>query len=320
MKRWQRWLLAIPAVVFCVAATQWAVKGTHEATGNIGYLGTELAGVEGVNSYGTIGRLAQNQTGVIGLAEELGVYGSATATGVEGSGSAATGVGVKGTGGNKGVWGVAGSGGSNPAGVFGEGPSVGVYGVSSGGYAVEGVTLNGTGVYGVLQDGGAGHAGYFQGRVHVNGTLSKSAGSFKIDHPLDPGGKYLSHSFVESPDMKNIYDGVVTLSDNGTAVVELPEWFEALNKDFRYQLTCIGEHAPVYVSEEIAQNRFRIAGGYRGMKVSWQVTGSRHDAYAKAYPIAVEETKSPLESGRFLHPELHEAPAGLRIGPSRVVQ
>ena len=59
--------------------------------------------------------------------------------------------------------------------------------------------------------------GEFIGDVDVTGTLTKSAGSFKIDHPLDPENKYLSHSFVESPDMMNIYNGNVVLDATGEA-------------------------------------------------------------------------------------------------------
>jgi hypothetical protein len=47
------------------------------------------------------------------------------------------------------------------------------------------------------------------GDLYASGMITKSSGSFKIDHPLDPANKYLSHSFVESPDMMNIYNGVV---------------------------------------------------------------------------------------------------------------
>src|SRR5262249_38122795 len=50
-------------------------------------------------------------------------------------------------------------------------------------------------------------AGFFSGNVQVSGTLSKSAGTFKIDHPLDPANKYLNHSLVESPEMLNVYAG-----------------------------------------------------------------------------------------------------------------
>ena len=129
------------------------------------------------------------------------------------------------------------------------------------------------------------------GNLVVHGTILKSAGGFKIDHPLDPSHKWLAHSFVESPDMKNIYDGVAILNDRGEAEITLPGYFQALNKDFRYQLTCIGGSAPVYIATEIKDNRFLIAGGTSGLKVSWQVTGTRNDPYAQTHRIAVEEEK-----------------------------
>jgi hypothetical protein len=146
------------------------------------------------------------------------------------------------------------------------------------------------------------------GNASVSGTFSKGAGSFKIDDPLDPANKYLYHSFVESPDMKNVYDGLVVLDKRGEAWVQLPEYFEALNKDFRYQLTCIGRFAPVYIAKKISGNRFRIAGGWRGLEVSWQVTGIRHDAYANAHRIPEEEEKPAAERGSYLHPELFQQP------------
>jgi hypothetical protein len=125
---------------------------------------------------------------------------------------------------------------------------------------------------------------------------------------LDPEGKYLYHSFVESPDMMNIYNGNVVLDEHGEAWVELPGWFEALNRDFRYQLTCIGGFAPVYIAEKIQHNRFKIAGGKPGMEVSWQVTGIRQDPWAEAHRIPVEEVKPPEEQGTYLHPEVYGQP------------
>jgi hypothetical protein len=141
----------------------------------------------------------------------------------------------------------------------------------------------------------------------VNGTLSKSAGSFKIDHPLDPANRYLSHSFVESPDMKNIYDGVVTTDAAGEATVTLPDYFEALNRDFRYQLTVIGEFAQAIVAKKVAGNRFVIRTSKPGVEVSWQVTGIRQDAYANAHRIPTEEDKPERERGSYLHPRLFGA-------------
>ena len=172
-----------------------------------------------------------------------------------------------------------------------------------------------------------GLAAQFQGGVEITGPLQKPGGSFKIDHPLDPENKYLHHSFVESPDMKNVYDGVVTLDDRGEAEIELPDWFGALNKDFRYQLTAIGVPGPnLYIAEEISHagtnynssssnynhknnnNRFKIAGGAAGMKVSWQITGIRNDPWANAHPIHVEEEKPDKEKGYYLYPELYDKP------------
>jgi len=147
-------------------------------------------------------------------------------------------------------------------------------------------------------------AGYFGGDVTVDGTLSNPGGSFKIDHPLDPANKYLYRSFVESPDMKNIYDGTVITDGSGTAIVTMPSWFEALNTDFRYQLTAIGQPAQAWVASEIANRSFTIKTSKPGVKVSWQVTGIRQDAWANAHRIPVEVDKAPQEQGHYIHPEL----------------
>jgi hypothetical protein len=160
---------------------------------------------------------------------------------------------------------------------------------------------------GVYGDGGN-YAGYFDGRVRVVGYLEKAGGGFKIDHPLDPENKYLNHSFVEAPDMMNIYNGNVMLDRKGEAWVELPEWFEALNKDFRYQLTCIGGFAQVHIAQELSENRFKISGGKAGMKVSWQITGIRQDPWANSNRVAVEEDKVDKELGYYLHPEPYGQP------------
>jgi hypothetical protein len=202
---------------------------------------------------------------------------------------------------------------SSRTGVYGEGRDLGV--------GVYGASTNSNGVYGFSSvnyagffTSASGRAGYFNGNVDVAGTLTKGAGSFKIDHPLDPANKYLSHSFVESPDMKTIYDGVVVLDTKGEASVELPAWFEALNCDFRYQLTAIGASAPnLYIAQKIVKNRFKIAGGPSGLEVSWQVTGIRHDPYAEQHRLPVEEQKSTEERGKYLYPKEYGQPetAGL---------
>jgi trimeric autotransporter adhesin len=153
------------------------------------------------------------------------------------------------------------------------------------------------------------------GDVTIKGNLSKGGGSFKIDDPLDPANKYLYHSFVESPDMMDIYNGVATLDSRGAVWITLPNYFEVLNRDFRYQLSSIGRPQPnLYVAREVAGNRFKISGGKPGAKVSWQVTGIRHDAYADAHRIPNEEEKPAPERGKYLHPELFGASEEQAVG------
>jgi hypothetical protein len=173
------------------------------------------------------------------------------------------------------------------------------------GYGGSGPSGGGDGIY---AEGGSGklqsYAGDFNGDVTVGGALSKSSGSFKIDHPLDPANKYLYHSFVESPDMMNIYNGNVTTDGSGTAVVSMPAWFEALNTDFRYQLTVIGQFAQAMVAAKMNNGGFTIKTNKPGVEVSWQVTGIRQDAWANAHRIQVEVEKAPQDQGLYLHPEL----------------
>jgi trimeric autotransporter adhesin len=160
-------------------------------------------------------------------------------------------------------------------------------------------------------------AGFFDGNVIVDGGVSSNSALLKIDHPLDPANKYLSHSAVESSDMMNIYNGVAVLDASGEAVIQMPEWFGSLNRDFRYQLTCIGGFAPVFVAEELANNRFKIGGGRGGMKISWQITGVRQDAWANAHRTPVEQMKSDRERGFYLSPEAFGAPAEKSISWAR---
>ena len=86
--------------------------------------------------------------------------------------------------------------------------------------------------------------------------------------------------------------------------MNLPDYFDALNRDFRYQLTAIGSLAQATVAKKIQDIRFTIRTSKPGVEVSWQVTGIRQDAYANAHRIQVEEQKPPKEQGHYLHPEL----------------
>lgn len=239
--------------------------------------------------------------------------------------------------GGSGVYGYGGNGTTGPGGdgVFGKGgDSIGSAGgnalVGFGGDALKGspsaagiglVALGGTG-YGAIGRGGIGVyagrgsgidgatdglAGYFSGDVEITGNLNVSGGSknFKIDHPLDPENKYLYHAAIESSEVLNVYSGNVTTDGNGDATVTLPNWFEAINKDFRYQLTVIGTFAQAIVAEEMKDNTFKIKANAAGVKVSWQVTGVRSDAAMLKHPFKVEESKPKSERGFYLTPDAY---------------
>ncbi len=242
------------------------------------------------NSGDAIRAKGGNSATTFGGAGVVGAGGDSSAADRRGGGGV-VGVGGNGTGSNSdGGRGVEGEGGAaSGAGNEGGTGIIGFFGRASNGATV-------------------GKAGRFLGDVEVLGTLSKSGGSFKIDHPLDPENKYLSHSFVESPDMMNIYNGNIVTDRDGKAVVELPDWFEALNKDFRYQLTVVGTFAQAIVAEKVKGNRFVIQTNAPGVEVSWQVTGIRHDSWANKNRILVEEMKPNKERGSYLHPEAFDQP------------
>ncbi len=259
--------------------------GTGAYGGGGSYGGYFAGGAYGAfgsgSSYGLYG--AGGSYGVYGSGSTTGTYGTSSSTGVRGAGGV---IGVQGeNASNSGVKGL-----STYVGVWGQGNIWGVYGIPN---VATGQVY---GVYGA-NDSPSGFGVWSDGNCHVNGTLSKTAGAFKIDHPLDPENKWLSHSFVESPDMMNVYNGNIVLDSRGEATVHLPAYFTVLNKDYRYQLTTIGGYAPVYVASKVDGGKFKIAGGRPGLEVSWQVTGIRQDDYAREHPIVVETPKSASERG-----------------------
>ena len=303
-----------------------AVYGQIDSNTGAGVWGTSIASTG--TPFGVVGAVeSPDGVGVSGV--NNATYGNAT--GIFGSSKAPAGVGILGyssgtTGDAVGVYGESAS--SSGAGVYGTndattGSAIGVWAYTDsptgfGVYGAAGSTygLN-VGVYGDTSSS-QGYAGYFHGNARVTGYLYKSGGGFQIDDPLDPAHKYLNHAFVESPEMKNVYDGVAVLDGAGEATVQLPDWFEVLNESFRYQLTCVGGYAPVFIAAEVSGNSFRIGGGRPGLKVSWQVTGVRKDPWAMAHRLPIEQDKPAGETGTYLYPagfgqpatkELHPAPA-----------
>lgn len=160
------------------------------------------------------------------------------------------------------------------------------------------------GFWGEVNPGGA-FAVYSNGDFAATGTKA-----FQIDHPEDPTNKYLRHFCIESNEVLNLYRGTVVFDINGEAEVLLPDYFELINRNFSYQLTPIGAAMNLFVKEEITNNRFVIAGGEPGKKVSWTVQAERNDPYLQQYPEKRENVviKDGRNKGKYLMPNLYGQP------------
>jgi hypothetical protein len=263
-----------------------------------------------------IQRLSVTNVGYIGIgttapANQLEVHAQSSSV------NAITALGFSGASGSglAGATGLAATGGnadasSSSSGGVGITASGGTGGANFGPDGVGGIFAGGAGLG--LGDGidayaGSGYAGVFHGDIDVTGAITAGTKDFKIDHPLDPANKYLYHTSVESSEMMNIYTGNATTNVDGVVTVQLPDWFEGLNTDFRYQLTVIGVFAQAMVSREIENHQFQIRTNLANVKVSWQVTGVRRDAYAQAHPLVVEQKKEERLRGFYIHPDLYGA-------------
>lgn len=313
----------------------WASAGSGDGIGVYGESKNHV-GVYGVSisdhGRGVIGRVPSptgDTVGVVGYSdsnEGTGTFGYGALYGVCGTSNSNYGRGVVGyvnseTGETVGVYGHSSS--VDGRGVLGyaaaqDGYTYGVFGqsVSTDGIGVLGYASATSGwnigVYGVTDSQDYGYGGLFWGRTSVTGDFSASGNkSFKIDHPLDPANRYLYHFTQESPEVQNVYNGVVTLDGDGLAVVFLPDYFSSLNKaPFRYQLTPIGAPMPnLYIAEEIQENSFTIAGGAPFQKVSWEVTAVRNDPYLRDHPVMTEQEKPEGEQGTYIYPEGYGQPA-----------
>lgn len=213
-----------------------------------------------------------------------------------------------------GGWGVYGIGHSGTVGETNYQLGFGVYGRN---YDAIGPLGNAVGTYGF------GYVGVWGDQTDPNGYSIYSNGdfgaagtkAFAIDHPLDPEHKYLKHYSIESNEVLNVYRGTTAFDANGEATVTLPDYFDAVNANFSYQLTPIGGYAPLFIKEKIENGQFVIAGGTASMEVSWTVYAERNDPYLQQHPQskAVEVEKESWNQGKYLQPDLYGQPDSKKI-------
>jgi trimeric autotransporter adhesin len=277
--------------------------GSNSGPGGLGILvsGGSVSGKGGTAVDAKGGSSFSGGVGGNGLVATGGNFNGRGVVATGGVGS--VGYGVEATGGAS-----EGSGHSAGAGIFAKGgPSSGANSASGFGlFALAGDATNGA---------TRGRAAAFEGEVSISegltvgGNLDVSGTKhFKIDHPLDPENKYLLHASIESSEVLNIYSGNLITDAKGEAVVTLPQWFEAVNRDLRYQLTVIGTFAQAIVSAKVKNNRFTIKTSAPNIEVSWQVTGVRSDAVMQKYPFKAEADKPERERGAYLNPDVYNKP------------
>ena len=260
---------------------------------------SNVAGATGIYAQAANAANGSNQNGSAGV-EAIGSGGDPNSTSTFGG----DGIDSAGGGGSEGGGdGISANGGNGPS---SDGAGASFFGGTG--------SANGDGLFAVA---GSGLAGAFLGNVTVEGDINTGVVMVKIDHPQDPANRYLEHAAVASPDMMNLYNGNVVTDTSGTAEVALPDWFESLNRDFRYQLTVLGQFAQAIVAREISGNSFTIKTDKPNVKVSWQVTGVRQDAYANAHRFEVEQNKNATERGHYIYPELFGAPEAAGIAATR---
>lgn len=278
--------------------------GAKGAPGAIGPAGPKGAtGAQGPAGGLTLPYTAQganNSSPALAIVNNGVTVGVGTPDGIAGYGGLGT---NSGTGGS-GIYGMGGMG-AAAGGDGGEFEGGGATAGSGGtGVVANGGSPGGIGIIARTNPNSPSYAGVFYGDVYATGSVFGSNAVVEIDHPIDPENKYLIQSSVVSSDMKSVTDGVVVTDGTGAAVVTLPDWFEAGNRDFRYQLTAVGQFSQVIVSNEIANNKFTIRTDKGNVKVCWQVTGIRQDAWANAHRLLNEVEKSDPEKGHYIHPEL----------------
>jgi hypothetical protein len=317
------------------------LDGTDVSSGNHGFLGGDR-GVYGGNGNGNWGSIGSPVFGTFGEHGSNGNYGalgdanSAVYGYNPGSGNdgylGGSGYGAYGQA-STGAWGALG-GNVGATGGNAAGDRYGYWGSDSyGGYAEDVGTGNnvrlGTQFYGIRgesndDDGvrgvsyGSGYAGYFFGDVYVSGDLGKSSGSFIIDHPLDPENKLLRHNFVESPENLLIYRGRVELDEKGEAVVELPDYFEALTREDEasVHLTPVGKPFLTGADWNPGFRSFTVYGE-PDRSAFWEVLADRDDPVIRQRHRPVEEEKGPdnklCDRGQLLHPVAYGYPETMGV-------
>jgi predicted nucleic acid-binding protein len=107
----------------------------------------------------------------------------------------------------------------------------------------------------------------------VTGTVSATAKSFNIEHPLYKD-KRLVHGSLEGPEHGIYIRGSIESKEYG-CLIELPEYWDAMCEDYTVQLTPHGPYT-VYIKEK-QKDKVMVASTSREYKFDYYIVGSRTD-------------------------------------------
>ncbi len=289
-----------PLEVTGAAANEGVVRANMTSQGSNGAfrgVATKAGGFGGFFSGRGGGVWAQglgNQTQGVFATGTYGVRAIGSQVGVQASANGEDGIGLRAIGSNgAGGWAIEATN-DGYGGITVDASGVGVNAEAQTGVYAIGLGANGRGVYAYSN---AGKAAVLDGDVTVSGTLTEGRRLSHIDHPADPDRQWLAHAGVDAPEARDVYDGNATTGADGRASVRVPAYVEALGRDFRYQLTVIGDFAHAVVSRELREGRFEIRTDRPRVRVSWQVTALRDDAYTRDHPVRNETPKTGDELG-----------------------
>ena len=107
----------------------------------------------------------------------------------------------------------------------------------------------------------------------VTGTVSATAKSFNIPHPLYKD-KRLVHGSLEGPEHGLYIRGTIETEEKG-CLIELPEYWSAMCEDYTVQLTPHGAYT-VYIKEK-QKDKVMIECSEENYKFDYYIVGARTD-------------------------------------------
>lgn len=185
---------------------------------------------------------------------------------------------------------------------------------------IVGIARNGGSPYAIWGQGDGDWAGYFSGNVRITGELDQGLAAVKMDDPRAPTERYINQASVVGGEMLTLYNGNATTDAKGEAVVKMPNYVEAIAKDFRYQLTPIGQFAQAIVAKELSGGEFVIRTDKPFVKVSWQLSGVRSDPSALASRYKAVEDKTGDAKGTYMNPQAFGQSKSLGVDAKRMAE